>query len=366
MTETTDAAEAAASTVAGAAEEIFGLLRASPAGDKPDDKPSKEPDPLRQRDSAASDKPAAAADDAPAGDEDQPAAEDAADDAAPEGASGDDAKDEPAEAREREGAAIAPPASWSAEQQANWSKLPPAMQRYWLARDSERDQGTQRALQEAAEVKRAAESERQQVAHHLQSLIPALQQQIAGEYADIKTMADVQRLADEDPGRYSRWRAKQDALAYANAEHQRVVERQNAEQKATFENARAEEHGKLAAAFPAEFGPAAAQKTYAEIGAYLLDQGFPTERIRSIYEAGVLKIVRKAMAYDRAQAKVKAKPAPETKPAPKLVKPGAVEERNEGGGRIAALSNKLGKSGRVDDAANLIEAMITPGRRAQR
>ena len=364
MTETTDAAEAAASTVAGAAEEIFGLLRASPAGDKPDDKPSKEPDPLRQRDSAASDKPAAAADDAPAGDEDQPAAEDAADDAAPEGASGDDAKHESGD--ETAAATIAPPASWSAEHKAHWAKLSPETQAYVAARESERDRGVQRALQEAAEVKRAAESERQQVAHHLQSLIPALQQQIAGEFADIKTMADVQRLADEDPGRFARWQAKQQALQYANAEHQRVVERQNAEQKATFENARAEEHGKLAAAFPAEFGPAAAQKTYAEIGAYLLDQGFPTERIRSIYEAGVLKIVRKAMAYDRAQAKVKAKPAPETKPAPKLVKPGAGEERNEGGGRIAALSNKLGKSGRVDDAANLIEAMIAPGRRAQR
>src|SRR4029077_6865693 len=58
-----------------------------------------------------------------------------------------------------------------------------------------------------------AEQARQQYEAALPQLLQTLEQQQAGEFADIKTLADVERLAREDWPRYALWDVQQKKIS---------------------------------------------------------------------------------------------------------------------------------------------------------
>ena len=127
-------------------------------------------------------------------------AADAADDAAPVDAQDPGERTEGAD-RQQEPAPIEPPRSWTKEDKELFTSLPRATQERIAERERSRESDFLRRQNEAAEKlkgltakEQAVEQARQTYETALPQLLQTLQQQQAGEFADIKSMADVERL----------------------------------------------------------------------------------------------------------------------------------------------------------------------------
>ena len=113
----------------------------------------------------------------------------------------------PGETKEAEAVKDPPierPKSWSKDEDAEWQSLPRAMQQKIVARESERDKGVTRSQQDAAEARKAAEAERATIAEERKNYINGLtaqdkilEQEMVERFPNIKSMADLEFLANE-------------------------------------------------------------------------------------------------------------------------------------------------------------------------
>ncbi len=136
---------------------------------------------------------------------------------------------------------IEPPRSWTKDEKERFATLPRETQEYLATREQERDAATRRSQNEAAEKlkgltakEQAVEQARQQYESALPILLQNLQATHAGEFADLKTMADVQKMAAEDWPRYIRWDAAQKQIAAVQQEAQVAQQRQHQERFSKF------------------------------------------------------------------------------------------------------------------------------------
>jgi hypothetical protein len=139
--------------------------------------------------------------------------------------------------RQDEPAPIEPPRSWTKEDKQLFASLPRATQERLVERERSRENDFLRRQNEAAEKlkglsakEQAVEQARQHYEAALPQLLATLQSQQAGEFADIKSMADVERLAREDWPRYLLWDLQQKKIAEVGqqlvaAQHRQVVEK---------------------------------------------------------------------------------------------------------------------------------------------
>lgn len=134
---------------------------------------------------------------------------------------------------------IEPPRSWSKEEKAEFATYPPEAQEKIARREQERDTAIRRAQNEAAEQRKAIDAERnevQQARQRYEQALPALlntlQEQQRGEFADIRSMSDVEKLAREDWPRYALWDAQQKKIAAVAQEVQATQQRQAQEYSA--------------------------------------------------------------------------------------------------------------------------------------
>ena len=110
---------------------------------------------------------------------------------------------------------IDPPRSWSKEDKELFNSLPRETQERVADRERSRESDFLRRQSEATEKSKAleakeqaAEQARQQYESAAQNALQVLQQQQASEFSDIKSHADVQKLATEDPFRFAQWQAR--------------------------------------------------------------------------------------------------------------------------------------------------------------
>ena len=120
---------------------------------------------------------------------------------------------------------IEPPRSWTKEDKELFTSLPRETQERIAERERSRESDFLRRQNEAADKlkgltakEQAVEQARQQYEAALPILLENLQGAMAGEFADIKTMADVQKMASEDWPRYIRWDAQQKQIAVVKQE----------------------------------------------------------------------------------------------------------------------------------------------------
>ena len=164
---------------------------------------------------------------------------DAADDAAPVDAQDPGAKTEGTDPGATELSPIEPPRSWTKEDKELFTGLPRATQERLAERERSREGDFLRRQNEAAEKlkglaakKQAVELARQTYEAALPQLLQTLQQQQAGEFADIKSMADVERLAREDWPRYLLWDLQQKKVAEVT-QHMLAAQHRQAQEKLT-------------------------------------------------------------------------------------------------------------------------------------
>lgn len=269
-----------------------------------------------------------------------------------------------------EPAAIEPPRSWTKEAKEQWQSLPRETQEYLATREQERDRELRRSQNDAAEKLKGLSAKEQaveQARQHYEAALPVLQQtlqaQITGEFADIKTMADVEKMSVEDWPRYIKWDAAQKKLAVVAQEAANAQARQQHEAQQSLVKF-ANEQDKLLLEHAPELADQkrAAAESDAAIK-YLKDIGLTDDELSgawngteklSLRDHRMQIIIRDAFRYREAQAKAKA-PAP--KPVPQVQRPGVSRPRGAGDAeRVEALSTKLEKTGSIKDAAALLKA----------
>ena len=136
---------------------------------------------------------------------------------------------------------IEAPRSWTTEDKELFNSLPRETQERIAERERSRERDFRRSQDEAAEKlkgltvkEQAVEQARQQYEAALPQLLQNLQSAQAGEFADIKTIADVERLAREDWPRYLQWDVAQKKIAAVAQEMLGAQQRQAQEKVQRF------------------------------------------------------------------------------------------------------------------------------------
>jgi hypothetical protein len=120
----------------------------------------------------------------------------------------------------------------------------------------------------------------------------------------------------------------------------------------------AAERDALAAKEPAFADPQRAPREAAALIGYLAKAGYSAQDIDTLSDHRHVLLARKAMLYDRL-VEGRARVAETVKALPRVQAPGAAPERREPAvARRGALMQRLRRSGRVEDAARLIEELI--------
>ncbi|MEA2955813.1 MAG: hypothetical protein QOJ58_1313 [Alphaproteobacteria bacterium] len=281
--------------------------------------------------------------------------------------------DPAAESRPEAGTDLPPieaPRSWTKEDKDLFASLPRATQERIAERERSREGDFNRRQQEAAEKSKALEAERskaeqarQQYEAALPQLLQTLQQQQAGEFADIKTLADAERLAREDAPRYALWDAQQKRIADIAQQLMLAQQRQAQERVQQFSEFARREDDLFKEKVP---DMADAKKTSALQTACLavlkelgfqeaeLAQSWHGQRDLSLRDHRVQLLIRDATLWREAQAKAK---AAATRPVPPVQRPGVSQPKGAAqDAEIQHLTQKLEKSGNLKDAAALLKA----------
>jgi hypothetical protein len=262
-----------------------------------------------------------------------------------------------------------PPRSWTKEAKEAFKLLPPGLQKDVAELERSREVEIRRSQNEVAEKlkgltakEQAAEQVRQQYEAALPSLLQALQDQQAGEFSDIKTMADVERLAREDWPRYALWDASQKKIQAVGMEMQRSQERQASEFKQKWSDFTTKEDQAFADKVPEMADPKKASALADAAVGVLRETGFSDQELAKLWngEASISLrdhrlqlIVRDAVKLRQAQKAAKVTP----KPVPPVQRPGSAAVRQTTGeAQIQALNNQLAKTGNARDAAALLVA----------
>lgn len=218
--------------------------------------------------------------------------------------------------------------------------------------------------QQLAEERKAFEVDRDAVLLERQQytqLLGALQTQLV---AFDEPAPDFDRMYDEDPIEANRaerlFRKKQEerqAKLQAIAQEQQRVELANAEeQNQHMRGLIQQEVGRLPDVIPEWKDESTAAKQREELRNYLIDQGVAEEELGALVRADHIKVLRKAMLYDQGQRRVsKAKKQGRQTG---TVKAGSRPTSKPSARKTKAARQRFAKSGRLDDAAALIEQLL--------
>lgn len=279
----------------------------------------------------------------------------------------DDAQAEKPQGEEQEAEAetpIEPPSSWSRDEKQRFQSLPRETQEYLATRESERDKALNRSQQDAAEQRKAFDAERQKVEQARQQyesalpqLLQVLQSQQQGEFSDVKTIADVERLAREDWPRYLQWDVAQKKMAAVQQEMLGAQQRQSQEKSDKFREFASKEDEAFANQAIEAKDAKAFEKLQKGAVSVLRDLGFSDSELGeswngsrefSLRDHRVQLLIRDAYLYREEQAAKKTAAttlADKKAPAPKVQRPGTAQPVNAAQmSRIKDLQQQLGNA----------------------
>ena len=213
---------------------------------------------------------------------------------------------------------------------------------------------------EAAEAKRLAAAERDQVraerehyANHLDVVLGSMQKQLIG---DQQALAE---LARTDP---AEWVAQNAAFQQRYADYQTALQerqslanRMSAEQEQQVAEWRKAEREKLQERLPEWRDKKVAETEQRLVAEFLLKEGYQSNELAELFDHRALVVARKAALYDQMQA-AKAKKSQEP---PKPVKPGVAKPAQPQNG---AYQDALAKARRTGNADDIERALRLKGR----
>jgi hypothetical protein len=212
--------------------------------------------------------------------------------------------------------------------------------------------------QELANARKQAEADYQAMALERQQYQQGLQQfnEILSKQEAQYDQIDWNALAEEDPTQYLIQKEEQRALKeerqQVDAENARLRAIQGQEVQKRHQEMLQHEWQQLENVFPDWKVPEKREKLSNSWEQYAVSQGYTPEDVKAISDHRALKILNKAMMYDKIQ-KASVKKGKVVK-VPKTVKPGATPETgSKQSGRLKQKINSLRQTGSVDAAASL-------------
>jgi hypothetical protein len=271
---------------------------------------------------------------------------------------------------------IEPPRSWTKEDKELFTSLPRETQERIAERERSRESDFLRRQNEAADKlkgltakEQAVDQARQQYEAALPQLLVMLQAQQAGEFADIKTLADVERMAREDWPRYALWDVQQKKIADVARQLSEVQQRQALEKQQQFSEFARHEDDLFNEKVPDMADAKKAAELQTRCLATLTGLGFAEAELAqswngqkdlSLRDHRVQLLIRDATLWREAQAKAKAAQA---RPVPPVQRPGVAQPKGAAQhAQIETLTHQLDKSSGVKalrTAAKLVAARRT-------
>lgn len=204
----------------------------------------------------------------------------------------------------------------------------------------------------------AIRREREQYAQ----LLPVLQQQL--QVQDVAE-PDWDALFEEDPIEAAKlerqWRKSTEQrnakMAAIQAEQRRLAEQMTKEQAAQLSAFVEAERAKLPEVIPEWKNAEVMQNEVKELREWALSNGLTEADLDTLRQASHVALVRKAMLFDKGQKKVvQAKQQP--KKVAKIVRPGSSGQVKPGSVDVKRATQRLQRSGRIADAAALLDKLI--------
>jgi len=223
-----------------------------------------------------------------------------------------------------------------------------------------------RKTQELAEHRKAVEAKDQEMdrerAEYAQ-LLPALAERIQQE---AKQEPDWDTLYDTDPVMAAKaerqWRKEQEGrvaqLQAVQAEQQRMQQIEAQKHQQMQQSYLEQQRHILPDIIPEWRDKKVAATEATQIRDFLLGEGFSEQDVSGMSNATLVKLARKAMLYDRGETRaneVKAKPK---KPRAKILKSGSRASQPKRTSAAQEAQNRARKTGRVNDAAAAIKALL--------
>lgn len=242
------------------------------------------------------------------------------------------------------------PVSWTAEEKARFAALPRETQEYISNRERARDAEVRRSQNEFAEKLKLHQSEQAAMAQaraQYEQALPVLLQtmQSSTEFADIQSMADVEKLARDDWPRYVQWDAHQKKVQAVQQEIAQAQQRQHEEYAKQWQQYAAEQDRLFAERVPEIADPEKA-KPLREMAVKVLqnDYGFSPEEMQQAWngpfrDARVQQILLDAARWRNLKANP---PKPVAKDVPPVQRPGTVRNTTPAlDAEIQALEKRL-------------------------
>lgn len=259
--------------------------------------------------------------------------------------------------------AIEPPPTWKAELKTRWKDIPPDLQREFAQWETERNQGVNSKLNESAEAKKVAETEkasaaqeRQRYAQQLEFLTQqATQLDPVLSYTAKMTSADWDKLWAENPAQAGQLKHQaEQRIATINHWSQ---ERQRLDQE-NFRTNQAKAETELAKAIPEWSDATKGPELRARIKSTLVKSyGYKPEELSSLTDHRSVLVAHHAMLWQQSQAAKETLAAKKVPPAPaKVVRPGPAQNEKSGNERVNALKQRAIRTGRDDDVLAAIMA----------
>jgi hypothetical protein len=259
------------------------------------------------------------------------------------------------------------PRSWASEQADHWAKLDPVTQEFLLEQDRKASEAVRKSQNEVAEQRKAAQAELERAAkaqQEYEAKLPALMEALhnSSPFADIRTMADVERMAAEDPFRKIQWDTYQQKMQATAYELQQAEQRKTEESKSQWAKFQSEENAKVLELHPELKDPEKSKQFQTAAVELFRSAGFADSDLNAIangekfspFHAGLQDIIMKAVKYDQLQ---KAPPKAVPKPVPQVQRPGVAPPK---GGTIDAsvqeASRRFTQNPNVRNAAALYAA----------
>lgn len=294
-------------------------------------------------------------------------------DAAPEEATGETPTETSDPVEEQP---LALPRSWAKDKSDAWAKLDRGLQEYLLEHDSKASAEVRRSQNETAEQRKQLETKlaeadkiRQQYEQALPTLLQTMRDAQAGEFSDIKTQADIDKLATEDWPRFARWQAHQMRVEAAEKQMQQAHTAQQAEFRTKWNEFSQAEDAKFLELAPEMTNKEQATKIADTSVSILKDIGFTDQDLAKLWNGEASLSLRDhraqlllldAAKYRMAKTAIKTKVVP--KAAPSVQKPGVSGSRaSDDNVQVKQLDNKLSQSGSVKDATALLLARRRAG-----
>ena len=262
-------------------------------------------------------------------------------------------------------AAITAPASWTREEQDAFTKLPPALQQTISRRESQREAALTQRSQEAAEVRRAYDGERQAAAALRTEYLQGLQKMLVLAAPEAEALQNVDWVeAAKQPDLYTQLHARREqlrgrlgAIEQAAQQHQQQM---SAYQQQALGELVSKEHAALNEKMPDFADATKGSQLRKDLSSYLLDGGFNQQEVSQAYDHRLVVLATKAMLYDRQLQNAASADAKRNNPAPNVRRPGTSQGNDRGPqGRLAARVNRFGRTNSVRDAGSLIAEILS-------